>query len=84
MTVLPNPPYPTEQDFPDVLKNWQTLWERCIGAEGTTSRVMVASRPRITFGPGNYGWLFVDYLPFWLGRPVASFGLEIQRAECFQ
>jgi hypothetical protein len=36
-------------------------------AEGTTSRVMVASRPKVSFWPDgstslvNYGWLFVLY-----------------------
>jgi hypothetical protein len=37
----------------------------CKRAEGTTSRVMVASRPKLSFwpdgstSPGNYGWLSV-------------------------
>jgi hypothetical protein len=54
----------TEQDFQDAFKEWQ---KRC-GAytrKGTTSRMMVASKPEVGFGPHGsvsseyYGWPFV-------------------------
>jgi hypothetical protein len=56
----------TEHDFPDIFRNWQKRWERCIRTKGTTSRVMVASRPKPTIwpddsiSPGNYPWLCVN------------------------
>jgi hypothetical protein len=48
----------------------QKLWERCIHAEATASRVMVSTRLEVSSwtdgntsssstSPGNYGWLFV-------------------------
>jgi hypothetical protein len=45
-----------------ILKKWQKRWDRCNVRKGTTSRVMVASRPKARFwpdvstSPGNYGW----------------------------
>jgi hypothetical protein len=38
-----------EHDFQDAFKTWQKRWEMCKRAEGTTSRVMVASRPKLSF-----------------------------------
>jgi hypothetical protein len=57
--------YPQTTQLPGCIKKWQKRWERCIRAESTTSRVMVASRPEVSFwpdgstSPGNYWWLFV-------------------------
>jgi hypothetical protein len=39
----------TEHDFQDAFKKRQKLWERFICVEGTTSRMMVASRPNVSF-----------------------------------
>jgi hypothetical protein len=36
-------------DFQDAFKKWQKLWERCIRAEGTTSRLIVVSRSKVSF-----------------------------------
>jgi hypothetical protein len=55
----------TKHHFQDAWKILQKRWERCIRAEEDTSKVMVASRPKISFwpddstSPWNYGWLFV-------------------------
>jgi hypothetical protein len=40
----------TDHNLQDTFKNCQKRWERCIRAErDTASRVMVASRPKISF-----------------------------------
>jgi hypothetical protein len=39
----------TEHDLQEAFKKWQKHWERCICPEGATSRVMVASRPKVSF-----------------------------------
>jgi hypothetical protein len=39
----------TVHDFQDAFKKWQNRWERCIRTDGSTTRVMVASRPKINF-----------------------------------
>jgi hypothetical protein len=41
----------TEHDFLNAFKKWQKRWERCIRAEVTTSKVMVASRFKVNFSP---------------------------------
>jgi hypothetical protein len=54
-----------EHDFQDAFKKWQKPWNCAYARKGTTSKVMAASRPKISFwpdrntSPGNYGWLFV-------------------------
>jgi hypothetical protein len=52
----------------DIFKKLQKCWERCILIDGTTSRVMMASRPKVSFwtdgsiSPGNYRWPFVYHI----------------------
>jgi hypothetical protein len=41
----------TENDFQDAFIQWQKRWEWCIRVEGSTSRVMVTSKPKISFRP---------------------------------
>jgi hypothetical protein len=38
-----------EHDFHDAITKWQKGWERRIRAEGTTSMIMVASWPKVSF-----------------------------------
>jgi hypothetical protein len=55
----------TEHDFQDEFKKWQSSGNGAYAGMGTTSRVMVTSRPKVSFwpdgrtSPGNYGWLLV-------------------------
>jgi hypothetical protein len=48
------------------LKKLEELWELYSLRKGTTSRVMVASRLRVSFwldgitSPGKYGWYFYN------------------------
>jgi hypothetical protein len=39
----------TEYEFQDAFKKWQKRWERRYMWKGTTSRVMVAIRPKTSF-----------------------------------
>jgi hypothetical protein len=54
-----------EQDFQDAFKKRQHSGNDSYARKGTTSRVMVASRSKVSFrtdgstSPENYGWLFV-------------------------
>jgi hypothetical protein len=54
----------TEHDFQDAFKNSRRAGNGVYARKGTTSWVMVASRPEVSFcpdgstRPGNYGWLF--------------------------
>jgi hypothetical protein len=55
----------TEHDFQDALKNGRSAGNSAYAQKGTTLRVMLASRPKVSFcqvgstSPGSYGWLFV-------------------------
>jgi hypothetical protein len=55
----------TEHDFYDVFKNGISSGNGAYAWKETTSCVMVASGPKVSFWPddstslGNYGWLFV-------------------------
>jgi hypothetical protein len=54
----------TGHGFQDAFKQWQKRWKRCIARKGTTTRVMVASRLKVSFlrdgsRAGNCGWLFI-------------------------
>jgi hypothetical protein len=60
MTVIPHSPHfsvspiedktdLTEHDFQDAFQTWQKLWERAYAGKGTISRVMVTSRPKVSF-----------------------------------
>jgi hypothetical protein len=55
----------TEHDFQDAFKNGRSSGNGAYARKGTTSRAMVASRPKVSFRPddinssGNYGWLCV-------------------------
>jgi hypothetical protein len=46
----------TEHDFQVAFKNGRRAGNGAYELKGTTSRVMVPSRPKVY---GNYGWLFV-------------------------
>jgi hypothetical protein len=58
---------PTEHDFQDAFKIGRRAGNGAYTRKGTTSRMMVISRLKVSFkpevsnGPGNYGWLFVLY-----------------------
>jgi hypothetical protein len=39
----------TEHGFLDAFKYWQKRWKRCTLAERTSSRMMMASRPKVSF-----------------------------------
>jgi uncharacterized protein YjcR len=51
----------TETDFQEAFQKWRRRWDRCLHAEGTTSRVMAADRPYGKFydfysvSPENFG-----------------------------
>jgi hypothetical protein len=55
----------TEYDFQDAFKNGRSARNCAYARKGTTSRVVVATRPKVNFcpggspRPGNYAWLFV-------------------------
>jgi hypothetical protein len=58
----------TEHNFQDTLKkNGRSAENGAYARKGTTSRLMVASMPKVSFdqngsiSPGNYGWLFAFY-----------------------
>jgi hypothetical protein len=38
-----------EHDFQDAFRKWQKRWEQCIHEKGTTSRVMVSNRSKVSF-----------------------------------
>jgi hypothetical protein len=56
----------TEHDFQDALKNGRSSGNGAYTRKETTSRVMVASSPKVTFwpqgrtSPVNYGWFFAS------------------------
>jgi hypothetical protein len=64
----------TEHDFQDAFKNSRIAGNGAYAVKETTSRVMVASKPKVTFlphgstNPRNYEWLFV--LVGWLVKCV--------------
>jgi hypothetical protein len=39
----------TEHDFQDAFKKWQKHWDWCIRCEWTTSWLMVAIKPKVSF-----------------------------------
>jgi hypothetical protein len=55
----------TDHDFEDAFKNGKNAGNGAYAQKGTTSRVMAASRPIVSFWPdgspslGNYGWPFI-------------------------
>jgi hypothetical protein len=53
---------PTEHDFQDALKNCRNARNSAYSMKETTSKVMVASRPKLVFGQMAapvHGWLFM-------------------------
>jgi hypothetical protein len=66
----------TEHDFSDAFKKDTNAGNGAHARNGTTSRMMVASRPGVNFladgsiVPGNYGWFFVF---LFLSLPVGIF-----------
>jgi hypothetical protein len=44
---------PSVHEFQGAFKKWQKCWERCIRAEGFTSRLIVASKHKVIFSPNG-------------------------------
>jgi hypothetical protein len=56
----------TEHDFQDAFKNGRSAGNSAYVLKGTTTKSIVASRPKVNFwpdgsmNPGNYGYKFVQ------------------------
>jgi hypothetical protein len=64
----------TEHGFQDAFKNGRSAGNSEYAQKWTTSKVMVASKPKANFlpdgstSPGNYGWFFVCKTMTLVGR----------------